>query len=78
MFDKPSGLHIPRYVRMHVCDAGEAGGDMIAKFRCRKCGRETDWQKIESVSSAKRGVPCHDCTPPVNVVADMGKPAGAE
>lgn len=46
---------------MHVCDAGEMDGVDSVRFRCSKCGLETDWLKEESITKAKRGIPCLKC-----------------
>ena len=52
----------PRVLRMHVIDAGTAcNGDRIARYQCARCSAETDWQEIESVTAAKRGIPCEKC-----------------
>jgi len=51
-----------RVWRMQVIDAGDGhGSDMVAQFRCSRCGTETDWLVIRTVSEAKRGIPCHRC-----------------
>lgn len=42
---------------MHVCDAG----DCIAMYRCAKCGAETKWLPFDTITEAKRGVPCETC-----------------
>lgn len=58
MFAKPRQ---PRRVLMHVVDAGVApSGKHIAHFKCR-CGYDGDWWEIDSVSEAKRGLPCPQC-----------------
>ena len=52
----------PRIWRMHVADAGNGcNGDKIAEFECGRCGHRTGWIKIETVSEAKRGLPCPNC-----------------
>lgn len=48
---------VPRIKRMHVDDAGQG----IAQFKCRICGHVSDWLQIESVTEAKRGIPCPNC-----------------
>ncbi|CAE6822164.1 hypothetical protein R70006_06253 [Paraburkholderia domus] len=57
-----------RRVLMHVIDAGENSGDpgyqVVARFKCGKCGAETDWLQVENVSKAKSGLPCEACNPP--------------
>lgn len=51
----------PRRRLMHVVDAGER----CIRFRCRHCGHETDWLEWDnSVSEAKRGIACPNCSPP--------------
>ena len=44
-------------VLMHVSDAGCG----FTQFTCNKCGHETDWLIFDSVSEAKRGMPCPKC-----------------
>lgn len=49
-------------VLMHVFDAGpgeETWG--IVRFQCLKCGDETDWMRVETMTEAKRGIPCPKC-----------------
>lgn len=53
----------PRRMRgqlMHVCDAGDADG-IIVQMRCRKCGYQSEWMHIDTVTEAKRGLPCPKC-----------------
>jgi hypothetical protein len=53
----------PRRTRgqlMHVSDAGHADG-LICTFRCKKCGFESGWLKCNTVTEAKRGLPCPKC-----------------
>lgn len=45
---------------MHVSDAGHADG-LIVTFRCKKCGYESDWLKVDTVTEAKKGLPCPSC-----------------
>lgn len=47
---------------MHVYDAGGSeSGDCIAVFLCGRCGHETDWLNVGTVTAAKRGIPCPEC-----------------
>ena len=53
---------------MHVADAcqvesGDASdiGKPLCRMRCWRCGAETDWLMFETVSAAKRGIPCDAC-----------------
>ena len=53
---------------MHVADAGQvdAGaaedlGKPLCRMRCARCGEETDWLVFDTVSEAKRGIPCPTC-----------------
>lgn len=49
---------------MHVADAGEFGDKgPICMMQCAKCGEETDWLEFESITEAKRGIPCPKCNP---------------
>lgn len=57
LFDNPPKPRAKPRVMMHVIDAG----DGMAQFGCRKCGHETDWESVESVTVAKRGIPCPKC-----------------
>lgn len=45
---------------MHVCDASDASG-LICEMLCRKCGHRTDWLRFDTVTEAKRGIPCPKC-----------------
>lgn len=58
----PPPRQAPRFL-MHVCDAGinGPGPGMNAQFRCKRCGSESEWQPIASVTDAKRGIPCPTC-----------------
>lgn len=53
---------------MHVCDAGnvehgkrEDLGKPLCKMRCSKCGAESDWLIFNTITEAKRGIPCEAC-----------------
>lgn len=55
-------------VLMHVCDATDVHtgaaddlGKPMCRMRCGKCGAETDWLVFETVTDAKRGIPCEAC-----------------
>lgn len=51
-------------VLMHVSDAGNGSeGKPICVMRCSKCGAETDWLEFDTVTEAKRGIPCEVCNP---------------
>lgn len=51
---------------MHVIDAatdccgGESHGHDV-RFACQKCGYETEWIAVRSVSEGKLGIPCPKC-----------------
>lgn len=60
LFPKPP---TPRRWRMHVIDAGPGEEGSIAVFRCPRCGRQTDWIRIKSVTEARKGIPCPTCNP---------------
>lgn len=57
-----------KIVRMHVTDAGDGGCEMargafLACFKCGSCGYELMWVKVQTVTEAKRGLPCPTCNP---------------
>lgn len=59
LFEKPKKK---RQWLMHVCDACSDGpGVQTVKYACARCGHETDWTKADSVTAAKRGIPCPSC-----------------
>lgn len=54
----------PRVKRMHVADAGNgdtADAPMVAHFNCARCRHYAGWLKVESVTKARRGIPCPKC-----------------
>lgn len=47
---------------MHVSDAGECGeGKPICRMQCTRCKAETGWLEFDTVTEAKRGIPCETC-----------------
>jgi hypothetical protein len=59
MFERP-----PRKTRgqlMHVCDAGAGEDKPVVQFECRKCHFQSDWYQFDTVTEAKRGIPCPRC-----------------
>lgn len=53
---------------MHVSDAGEVQcgaaedlGKPLVRFMCARCEYETDWFVVDTVTEAKRGIPCPKC-----------------
>lgn len=55
-------------VLMHVCDAGDCHsgraddlGKPMCRMACAKCGAETGWLIFETITEAKRGIPCEAC-----------------
>jgi hypothetical protein len=46
---------------MHVCDAGCGEEKPIVQMRCAKCGYESGWYEFDTVTEAKRGLPCPQC-----------------
>jgi DNA-directed RNA polymerase subunit RPC12/RpoP len=58
----------PHRVLMHVTDAGDchtgAAEDLdkpMCRMKCGRCGIETDWLVFDTVTEAKRGIPCETC-----------------
>jgi hypothetical protein len=65
---KPYRLRCQRRVLMHVIDAGDCHdgaaedlGKPMCRMKCARCGTETDWLIFNTVTEAKRGVPCGKC-----------------
>jgi DNA-directed RNA polymerase subunit RPC12/RpoP len=60
----PTPPRKPPQKLMHVIDAGAnpyvGPPNMIAKFKCARCGRASDWIPI-GLTEAKRGIPCPTC-----------------
>ena len=46
---------------MHVCDAGCGEEKPIVQFQCPKCEYQSDWFEFDTVTEAKRGLPCPKC-----------------
>ena len=50
---------------MHVCDVGgcceEDGSGEMVRMSCKRCGYESRWLYLGSVTEAKRGKPCPVC-----------------
>ena len=53
---------------MHVSDAGDVScgnsddlGKPLCKMTCHRCGTESDWLIFETITEAKRGIPCEKC-----------------
>ncbi len=60
LFPKP--LRKSPRVLMHVYDAGDGGGGKTAAvFKCKTCGYVSDWLTVDTVTEAKRGLPCPKC-----------------
>ena len=45
------------------CHSGAAEdlGKPMCRMRCSRCGAETDWLIFDTVTEAKRGIPCEAC-----------------
>jgi len=57
----PKPQRTPRKL-MHVVDAGNGPGPgRWAAFECKHCGERSEWMRIQSVTEAKRGIPCPKC-----------------
>ena len=49
-----------KLVRMHVVDASCESG-LIVVVECWKCGHSSGWIQVDTVTEAKRGIPCPNC-----------------
>ena len=66
--DMFAALKPPRKVPeklMHVCEAAgcceEDGTGAMVRMLCARCGYETKWLYLETVTAAKRGIACPHC-----------------
>lgn len=50
-------------VMAHIIDAGCSCESNLARFRCRRCGWESEWLFVASITGGKRGTPCEKCNP---------------
>jgi DNA-directed RNA polymerase subunit RPC12/RpoP len=57
-----------RQWRMHVIDSGDCHtgaaedlGKPMCVMKCARCGAETDWLIFDTITEAKRGIPCDYC-----------------
>lgn len=64
LFPETKAPSAPKIFLAHVIDAGTD----CALFRCNRCGWESDWLVIKTVTEGKRGVPCEPCNAPRRVV----------
>lgn len=55
-------------VLMHVVDAGQVEhgrpedlGKPLCRLSCKRCEAESDWLIFNSITEAKRGIPCEAC-----------------
>ena len=56
-----------RVRRMHMVDTGPnqyVGPAYVAKYRCTRCGTESEWQTARTIGEIRRGIPCPKCNPP--------------
>jgi hypothetical protein len=62
---------IPRRHLMHVFDAGPDDGEAshLVRFTCKRCGYETGWVRVESVTEGRRGKPCPTCNESITEAA---------
>jgi len=64
MFYEPKSLRKKARKLMHVVDAGISdfkGECHIALFKCPRCGYESQWMCVDTITEAKRGKPCPEC-----------------
>ena len=48
-------------VMAHVFDAGCSCETNLARFECKRCGWQSEWLSVASISDGKRGIPCPTC-----------------
>jgi phage FluMu protein Com len=81
LFPKPARRS--RGQLMHVSDAsyGGCGGaepcmPVMVTMRCAKCGHVSDWIRFDTVTEAKRGLPCPRCVPVMLTAAEAAARIG--
>lgn len=69
LFSVPPKKRRPPRVMMHVIDAGDPQSydvaypdRCLARFQCRRCDWQTNWIAIDTITEARRGVPCPACS----------------
>lgn len=50
-------------VLMHIADStwSEHDDKPMCNMTCTRCGKESGWLVFDTVTEAKRGIPCEDC-----------------
>jgi hypothetical protein len=61
---------------MHVSDAGggcgaDPGLSVIVTMRCRRCDYDSEWLRFDTVTEARRGLPCPRCAPRLLTAAEV-------
>ena len=54
----------PQRVLMRVCDGmgfAERGESGSVRWRCPKCGHESDWMDYQNLTVVRKGIPCEQC-----------------
>lgn len=53
-------MHVTDSTDVHTGAADDLGKPMC-RMRCTRCEAETDWLIFDTVTEAKRGIPCEVC-----------------
>ena len=71
LFPETKPARVKPRVLMHVtdatdvqCGAAEDMGKPMCRMHCSRCQAETDWLIFDTVTEAKRGIPCEHCNKP--------------
>lgn len=64
LFDAEQAPRRKPRVMMHVVDAGEGFDRPLVELQCRRCGHNTGWVPMRTVSEDRRGRPCPKCNQP--------------
>ena len=56
-------MHVTDSTDVHTGAADDLGKPMC-RMRCTRCEAETDWLIFDTVTEAKRGIPCEACNAP--------------
>jgi DNA-directed RNA polymerase subunit RPC12/RpoP len=60
LFDKPARRTRGQLMRVIDAGGGESGG-LNCQLECSKCGHQSEWLLFDTVTEAKRGLPCPRC-----------------
>lgn len=65
LFPETKRPRSPRRVMMHVYEVADTSDEPqsreTCKMRCRRCKAVTGWKHFDTITEARRGIPCETC-----------------